>query len=647
VADRRRRVALLPVLAALLSLLLTSACAGVPKSGAVHRQDLPANPQQAAGVVLVAAGPQPHQSQTDVVAFLLAAMSADDTNVAQQFLTPDYADQWQKTVNTKTIVYAKSARPTLKGSTVSIGLTQAGVIDSSATFDATPAGLNVTFTLVRNKDVWQVSDISQPFLLVSIGALPDYRTPWHVYFPSVAATAAPQPRLVPDTVFLPPGATPSDLLGQLLSGPSSWITPAVYVTVTSDDQNRVNQATPNPRNSITTVDLHLVQVAGHQQVTGHRLDILKAQIAYTLNVQSFHTGSIQLLFDGVAQGDRFSVATLPKGYDPDVLPASAPVYSIAGDSRVVASTRAQSTVTGGAIGLPPAAAADTTETVLEHAEGVQQLAVASPTELPSGLETQLLAGVRSEGGAKTLVLATAKDPRPQPWTTVNLGQPVTLSTPSFDVTGTGVWTVATAADGTSTIYRVPLVDGVPGTPVAAPLMKPEGLVESGVTALKLSRDGSRAAVIVKRETYSQAYVGVVTHPDPRTGAVWSIGSLRPVITVSPPDSDVDVFWADQTEIGVVVQTPIASTKRYTTTVYRVSSDGYTVGTDGSTVPVPVEGAPTDQSVQLAGGPHQPWVASVHGQLSRQPTTDPSTDQGSAADTKWTEIGPGSYPAYAG
>ena len=77
-------------------------------------------------------------------------------------------------------------------------------------------------------------------------------------------------------------------------------------------KNLVNQVTPNPRNSVTTVDLHLE----HSRRSGHRLDILKAQIAYTLNVQSFHTGSIQLSFDGGAPGRLLTPLPAAQGLRP-------------------------------------------------------------------------------------------------------------------------------------------------------------------------------------------------------------------------------------------------------------------------------------------------------------------------------------------
>ena len=131
-----------------------------------------------------------------------------------------------------------------------------------------------------------------------------------------------------------------------------------------------------------------------------------------------------------------------------------------------------------------------------------------------------------------------------------------------------------------------------------------------VTALKLSRDGSRAALIVRTDKYSQAYVGVVNHPATALGGTWSITSLRPVIPVSAGDTDVDVVWADQSEIGVVVEN--LTNKVTETKVYRVSSDGYTVSTDGTTGPILVDGAPSQPKVQLAAGPRQPWVASAGG-----------------------------------
>ena len=634
-ADRRCIV----LLAALLSLVVTTGCAGVPKSGAVHRLRLPANQPLVAGVAQAGPLPQPHQTETEVVASLLLAMSQHDTNVVAQYLTPEYAPIWQEASSSQTVVFDGQKPLTQKGNQVSVDLTQTGLIDASQTFDATPSAYPVTFTLQLDNGTWQVSKISQPGLLVSEDQLPDFLTPWHVYFPSSAASGADVRRLVPDTVYLPPGSSPNYLIGQLLDGPSDWIKPAVYVTVGPSANNKVNQVTQDARNLLTSVDLH---VAG-KPLSADYIATLKAQIAYTLNVQSFHTGSIQLLFDGRPQGGVYTLAQLPKGYDPNVLPVEAPVYYVAADQKVVASTPPPSTSTSTISGVP--VAADTTETVLAHNDGVQQLAVASPTEQGS-LETQMLAGVRNENGSATLVLATANDPADHPWQAVTLPEVAkTLSTPSFDVTGSGVWTVATAPDGTTTIYRVPLVAGEPGIPEAVAASKGQGVSVPAVTALKLSRDGSRAALIVRTDKYSQAYVGVVNHPATAVGGTWSITSLRPVIPVNTGDTDVDVVWADQSEVGVVVQNLTSKVMK----VYRASSDGYTVSTDGSTGPILVDGAPSQAPVQLAAGPRQPWVASAGGVLTRQPTTDASTDTTATTPSTWTPLdaGAGSYPTYAG
>ncbi|BEP14690.1 hypothetical protein acdb102_30010 [Acidothermaceae bacterium B102] len=642
--DRRSLV----LLAALLSLVVTTGCAGVPKSGAVHRLRLPANQPVVAGVAQAGPLPQPHQTQTEVVQSLLLAMSQHDTNVVAQYLTPDYAPQWQATSSSQTVVFSEQKALTLKAATqVDVDLTQTGLIDASQTYlstiTSTPTDLPVTFTLALTKGTWQVSHISQPGLFVSEDDLPDFLTPWHVYFPSSAASGANVRRLVPDTIFLPPGSSPNYLIGQLLDGPSDWLKPAVYVTVAPSADNKVNQVTQDARNLLTTVDLH---VAG-KPLSSDYIATLKAQIAYTLNVQSFHTGSIQLEVDGRPQGGTYTLAQLPKGYDPDVLPVQAPVYYVAGDQKVVASTPLPPTTAAALSGVPAGGAADTIETVLAHDDGVQQLAVASPTE-QGAIETQMLAGVRNENGTATLELATANILSDHPWQAVTLPEVAkTLSTPSFDVPGSGVWTVATAPNGTTTIYRIPLVGGQPGTPQVVVASKAQGVVVPAVTALKLSRDGSRAALIVKTDRYSLAYVGVVNHPATAVGGAWSITSLRPVIGVSPGDTDVDVVWADQSEIGVVVQNTTG--KVVTTKVYRVSSDGYTVSADGSIGPILVDGAPSQPTAQLAAGPRQPWVASVSGKLTRQPTTDSFTDTTSTSQSAWTALdtGTGSYPTYAG
>ena len=642
-ADRRSLV----LLAAVLLLVVTTGCAGVPKSGAVHRLRLPANQPAVAGVAQAGPLPQPHQTQTEVVQSLLLAMSQHDTNVVAQYLTPDYAPQWQATSSSQTVVFSEQKALTLKAATqVDVDLTQTGLIDASQTYlstlTSTPTDLPVTFTLALTKGTWQVSHISQPGLFVSQDDLPDFLTPWHVYFPSSAASGASVRRLVPDTIFLPPGSSPNYLIGQLLDGPSDWLKPAVYVTVAPSADNKVNQVTQDARNLLTTVDVH---VAG-RSLSADYIATLKAQIAYTLNVQSFHTGSIQLEVDGRPQGETFTLAQLPKGYDPDVLPVQAPVYYVAGDQKVVASTPVPPNASTGTIsGVHASGAADTTETVLAHNDGVQQLSVAPPTEQGT-VETQLLAGVRNANGTASLVLATANDLSDNPWTTISLPEAAkALSTPSFDVTGTGVWTVATASNGTTTIYRVPLVGGQPGVPEVVVASKAQGVVVPAVTALKLSRDGSRAALVVRTGKYSQAYVGVVNHPATALGGTWSISSLRPVIPVDAGDTDVDVVWADQSEVGVVVQN--LATK--VTKVYRVSSDGYTVGADGSTGPILVDGAPSQSPVQLAAGPRQPWVASVGGVLTRQPTTDASTDTTSTTPSTWTPLdgGTGSFPTYTG
>jgi hypothetical protein len=638
VAERRH---LVTVVAAVLSLAVTTGCAGVPRSGAVHRLSLPQDPQVVAGVAQVAQGPQRHQTQEQVVDSLLLAMSSvehpRDLPVVEEYLTPDYQPKWEATVAQQTIVFSGRGptKVTKPANQLQVQLNQTGSIDSSYTYTSASVQFPVTFTLQQNSQGdWRVSNISQTGLFIQEVDLPDVQTPWHVYFPSSAANPAGVPRLVPDTVFLPPDSTASDLLAQLLGGPSSWLEPAVYVTVPPNLATKVLFVQPDPRSQQTIVNLHVAT-----PLDAGKIATLKAQLAYTLNVH----GKILLELDGTPAGAPFSLSQLPSGYDPDVLSANAPVYYVSSDNSVVASTPASQAVPGGVPGSSSAPLPDVKETVLEHSDGVEQIGVASPTDV-DGVATQLLAGVRSSGGTATLELSSANDPSEHPWTAVTLPVAKSLTTPSFDVSGTGVWTVATAENGTTTVYRVPLDGGVPGVPVAVDVRRDPGVLVTGVTAFRLSRDASRAVLVVG----GQADVGVVNHPPTADGGPWSITGLRPVVTVDPNTADVDVFWADRSDVGVVIRTTTTkSPTAATTSVVRVSSDGYTVSADGSTEPVPIQGAPADPAVQLAAGPGQQWVASVHGKLTRQPATDSSTDLSSQTQSPWTPMGEGSYPTYAG
>ena len=215
----------------------------------------------------------------------------------------------------------------------------------------------------------------------------------------------------------------------------------------------------------------------------------------------------------------------------------------------------------------------------------------------------------------------------------------TLSTPSFDAVGQAIWTVAATGSG-SELFRVPFGIGVPvGQPQLVPITNAVGGRLKNVTSLRLSRDGSRAALIAN----GQAYVGVVALTNTPTGQTWSVTGARPV--TDPSKVDVDIYWADSLRVGVVER---AATSK-ATTLDVVAADGYT----------PVDESPTDadssgeiegsppEATAFSGGPQLLWVASVGGQLYRQPSPETAAGAPDATGETWVLLGAGTDPTYAG
>ena len=522
-----------------------------------------------------------------------------------------------------------------------------GVIDASNSYSRSSAATPVVYTVTRQPNGEQlISNISQKGLFVVADGLSDLRRPVHVYFPSHRSNSNGSiPRLVPDTVFLPVqskqgnGLGATDVLSQLLSGPTDWTEPGVYVTTQVGTPITLISVQPVPATGLTIVNLS----DNAAQIRASYLATLKAQIAYTL-ADLGTRGPIQLDANGVHLGDEYSLSKLDPGYNPDGHSASSPLYYISHEDTLVARTKASASV--GFAGSSPVP--DKNVTVLAHVNGVRQIAVAGPSGQP-GVGSQAVVGVRVKGGTASLEMGVLGDQSANPWTTVPVPGARKLSTPSFDPDGQAVWTVATTAAGTQ-LYRVSLGGATLGNVEAIKVTDDQGGVVRRVTGFRISTDGTRAAVIAAGQTFA----GIVyQHSSPKlttdgqVASVFSVVGLRPVISVAAKTPDVEVYWADRFNLGVVVhdERPNQPTD---TPLFTVSADGYTVGPDGFGVDsIPVASAPTD-AVQFAHAPNHLWVASVRGDMTRQPAPDPLASNESGVDTRdWDELGSGSWPTYSG
>jgi hypothetical protein len=625
VADRRRLAAGLA--AAALSVAATG-CAGVPQVGAIHRVAPAPNAQVGPdNQAQQAQGPSTGASPAAIIQGLMVAMSDGDDDAASLFFTKKYSTTWRANEAQRRVVFSDPPVPVQNQKDKwSVQLVESGVIDSTGNYSRATGIFPVTFTFAVENGEYRIKDVSQLGSFVRDNDLAQVAAPVRLYFPSAGTPPGVIPRLVPDTVFLKPDSQVSQVVQALLAGPTSWLAPAVRTTV--PPSTTVEQVQTDARSGLTTINLSSLPDRSQENT-------LKAQIAYTLSAAQFGVSNVQLQVAGVPQGDPFSLGNISPSYSPDVLAADSPLYYVSQQDALVSQPGdAPQTATNG---LPAGAAQSAPTTVLGHVDKVQRIAVATTANADGTTE---LAGVRTEPAGATLVLTSTKNPAANPWSTVALPAAKALSTPSFQTGSSAVWTVVRNASDSTHVYRVPLTDGSPGTPAPVVARLDDVKKElTKITALRLSRDGSRVALVAS----DQAYVGVVVPPR-GDGDVWSISGLRPVITVAADDSAVDVYWEDQTTVGVLTQQ--GNPPKVATSLSTVSSDGYTLSA-GGTVDHNEVGGSYSGALQFAGGPGQPWVASHDGTLTRQPSPDTSGEAVLPDNQAWEPIDHGTWPTYGG
>lgn len=636
---------LLRLVAPVLAVALAG-CTAVPQGGAVRKVSAPKN-----GVAVrdfprqVASGPVKDASPQKIVSDLIVAMQSADPGVISEYLTQGYAGRWRQSWTTVTTVFSKvSAGPTQQpGATtltapVTLDLTLNGVIDSHGSWSRSGETARVAFSLLNVGGQWRVDKISRPGLLLRLDSLPLVLRPVHVYYPSREPTApGVVPRLVPDTVYLKPDYAEGDLISLLvLTGPSAWISPGVYDPIPQGAT--FVSAQPPDGNGLAIFNFS--GLAALKSGPPSALRTFEAQLAYTLAGSQYagSVASIQIDNDGAAIDQPYSVRTLSDGYNPDLLSDQSPLYYVDASHHLVERDPLPDVVAGqtSATEQPP-------QVRLEHLDNVSRLAL-SPTLDIAGTATQLVAGVSRD--QRTLELAILGDTALDPWHAVTIPGAVRLSTPTFAVTGNAVWVVAALTSGETRLFAVPLSGATPGTPVVVPVSTDVGVPAlKQLTAAKLSRDGSRIALISGGVAYHNgtAYVGVVEQL-PAGG--WQVVRARSVMDPIEHVSQIDVAWQDRFTLGVVTQRRTESTSApKVTSLVTVQADGTPNGTAdvASADPLIVDRTPAS-AVQFAGAPSKPWVSAVGNTIYEQPS--PSDQTHVSVEQDWQPLDAGSSPLYA-
>jgi hypothetical protein len=523
------------------------ACAAIPTGGAVHLGRALPGPGGLDDLDVRVLPPLWHagMSPEDVVTGFLRAMVNDDDDyiIARSYLTAAASLRWRPSSGVTT--YDDSAlqpSETRSGSARIIRLRapRLGHVDARGDYVPEPGALDTSFTVVRSAGSWRIDKLQDGVLLSESDAQRTFR-PADVYYLNRSGKT-----LVPEQILLQSAqkGVATALVTALLSGPSSWLAPAVRTAAPA--RTSVIGNVPVHDNGIADVNLSsAIRLASPADLAA-----FSAQVVWTLR-QVLDVTAVRLL----AEGAPLQVPDVPtrqpitswSQFDPSAPPASRDVlYVHAGHLAA----------TGG----------DAAELARSDPGNVVYVA--------RSRDGATLAVVQRHGAGVRLL-------------TGRLGHPLvahvaaaTMTPPTFDAGGDAL-TVVTRRGGRWVVAVTP--SGAVRRAAADPI-----LTAQPVTALRISRDGARVAAVVGT---GRLLIGRVTMT---SGAV----GLNGFLAVAPTLHGVSgVAWAGADDVVVTASSTEAGQRQ----IVETDTEGYTL----RQVPLDrMRGVPID----ISAAPGQPLVA---------------------------------------
>ncbi|HEV7194189.1 MAG TPA: LpqB family beta-propeller domain-containing protein [Jatrophihabitantaceae bacterium] len=511
---RRRRAGALPaLLAAVTAASLLAGCTAVPSNSTPQVVNKVGAPAATDDLSLT---PPPGADPRTIVSDFLRAAATNDPHhtAARGFLTTDASNRWSDTtvniVDEFTIGNFTTA--TSQSGSIDVSGRPIGAISASGTYrpdltgDGTggPNAIRSQYGLQQVKGEWRIASLL-PGVPLNLFDFKRLYTQRELYFYDLA-----EQHLVPDprfTAITDTGALAGWLVTQLVSGPRPELQNAVTTEFPQLDPSRVTVAVG--AGGAPSV----ISIPGAGQLNAATRSRIAAQLAATL-VQVPEVDELSIADTGkpvtipAAHGALFSASLYPSPAGPVT---SAPsLYYLRGGGVVDEAGRS----------LPGPVGTGT--------YGLSSAAVAS-----GGSPDLRVAGISGIGSAAGLLIGTVRTGLRRTALSGKLSRPAWA--PGLDE----VW----LGDG-KTIYRC----GADAKPVKVEPTVTTGQLNGSITALRLSPEGSRVAMVVTATdgtNVSQVWVGSIV----RSAAQVRIDGLEPVTPVGV--SIKDVAWNDPLKLFVI------------------------------------------------------------------------------------------------
>jgi Lipoprotein LpqB beta-propeller domain len=517
-------------------------------------------------------GPPKGAEPREIVEGFLAANgdTGPSRSSAAQYLTLEARAGWSDNNTTVTVVDRTQVGNVVHGKghngerTDKITVTghQIGTIDDNGAYKPFLRGngsglggvpLSQTYGLVRVKGQWRIDSL-QPGLLVTAAQFEAFRQFAVYYFDSAEQDLVPEARYTQLS-------TPTDLIRWLVSNELAQQPPQPLTTAVpqagSKQVSTTVPADPGAPNTPVTIE-----IPGASALDGTNLDRLAAQISATLK-QVAQVDSIQITDGDTAvripavESTIFTPEQLSGRYTPT--PPGNQLYYVRGGAVYQESgRRIPGRVGAGAYDLTSAAL-----TVTKASDALQ------------------VAGVRGSGSQAVLDISNPKVPGALVATTVHGN----LSRPAWAPGTKEVWIGAGKA--------LKRVTG-PRSVQTVSLEVAQGKANGRVSAVRISPDGGRVALVLTAGDSSQIYVGNIV----RNGNKVSVNNLAPITPQAVYITDV--AWNDQLKLFVTGRDMFTDESQ----VYEVQCDGSIWNSRGNSglpgAPVTVTAAAGSEAVVSTG-----------------------------------------------
>ena len=500
-------------------LLLVSGCAHLPQSGPVGTSDPLPGAENQMNYSFTPAGPVEDASPEEVIRGFLNAGTGiqDDYATAREFLTEDAATSWNP--GARTLVYheAPTVVPSAQDNQYEVQMEVDSVVDERGIMNRMPANTSeaVGFELTQVDGQWRISQVPAGSMLETAQFRALFAAHELYFYDQSYAYAVPDLRW-----FLNRSGTAADIVGALMDGPAPYLDGAVRTAFQSGSE--LSRPSVPVSGGQARVDLTPQTVESADPLTRQRM---QQQLELTLDGLNNVSGvemSVDLNpLDLGEVPENFQPATINPGVgSTQVAVADGELVYFEGDATVPVGGL-QIEVEGGPV--DPAMSLDGTRFAFLTADRTRMFSAG--TDGSQRLEVE---GER-------------------------------LTRPSFDSSG-WTWTVDHAS-GTRIMAMQSTGRGDAPLEISA-----EWLGDRTVHALRISRDGTRAAIVAGEGESAHLYLsGVIRDSEGVPRGLGSPVRLEPTVPVN------DVNWVSDQELLVAATSADSSV------------EAQTIGLDGSLV----------------------------------------------------------------